>query len=98
MKRTLLAAAAAVALTGVSSDVSAQWVTHQVFHTPAPVVFAQSPVWVAPAPVVTYRPVVVAPHPRVVRTYSPVVTTRHRPFLGGSVQRVRYAPRSVVVW
>jgi hypothetical protein len=98
MNRYLLAAATAVAFCGMTSNASAQWVTQQVFHSPAPVVFAQSPVWVAPAPVVTYRPVFVAPRPHVVRSYSPVVTTRRRPILGGTVQRVHYAPRSVVVW
>ncbi len=45
---------------------------------PAPVAYTS---YYAPAPVVTYQPV-------------PVTTTRYRPFLGGTVTRVRtgYAP------
>jgi len=67
----------------------------------AQVVIAYSPAVVAPAPVVAYRPVtpvvayapiVAAPPMAVTRAYTatPVVTTRYRPILGGTVSRVRY--------
>lgn len=46
------------------------------------------PVAVVPVAAV---PVVVAP------VVVPIVTTRYRPFLGGTVSRVRYAPSAVVV-
>lgn len=51
-----------------------------VVYRPLRPVVAYSPVVVAPAPVVYSRPVVAAP----------IVTTRYRPILGGTVTRVRY--------
>lgn len=70
----------------------------QVAYRPVTPFMAYSPV-IAPAPVVAYSPVVaapvvVAPAPVAV-VGGPVITTRYRPFLGGTVSRVRYryAPR-----
>jgi hypothetical protein len=93
MKRLLLPAAALFALVAFSAQKSeAQFVTYF------------SPV-VAPAPVVVYRPVaptvVFRPAPVVYTVARPVVAapavvpvavtrTRWRPFLGGTVTRVRY--------
>lgn len=72
-----------------------------VVAAPAPVVYAQ------PAPTVVYRPVtpyvtaapVVAPAPVVVApALQPVVRTRYRPILGGTVSRVRYRYAPVVLY
>lgn len=73
----------------------------QVAYRPVTPMVAYSPV-VAPAPMVAYSPVVAAPvaiAPAPVAVFGgPVITTRYRPFLGGTVSRVRYryAPRVVV--
>ncbi len=50
----------------------------------------------APTVITTFHPVTVAPAPVAVTQFAPVpiTTTRHRPILGGTVQRTRvgYAP------
>lgn len=89
MKRLLLSAALfAAALFCCQSQSNAQYVTYySPVVAPAPTV-VYSPVVSAPAPVAytVARPVVVSP------AYAPVAVTRTRwrPFLGGTVTRVRY--------
>ena len=96
----LLAAATAFALFGPSKSAEAQFV-YVAGYAPTPVVVAPAPVRVyrpvtpvvAYSPVVTAPPVVAAPAPVAVApavVSTPVVTTRYRPFLGGTVTRVRY--------
>jgi hypothetical protein len=84
MKRLAIALVAAAGVFAGAQSASAQvvWQPAPVF-VPAPVHVVQSPVVVAPMPVVRYyrRPVVVHQP-----TYRAV--TRHRPILGGSVTRV----------
>ncbi len=54
----------------------------------------------APTVVTTFSPVVMAPTPVAVTQFAPVpiTTTRHRPILGGTVQRTRvgYAPVTTI--
>ena len=77
----------------VAQQADAQLLPRVVYYGP-PVVAAPAPVVVAPAPTVVYRPVIAAPAPvyapAVVPAATPVVTTRYRPILGGTVTRARY--------
>ncbi|MEO0530633.1 MAG: hypothetical protein AAF266_08655 [Planctomycetota bacterium] len=107
MRPYLIAAAAFAAGLFATSDASAQlvYVTNYapapavvypaptVAYRPVTPVVSYSPV-IAPTPVVTYSPVVAAPAPVAV-VGGPVVTTRFRPILGGTVTRVRYTPRII---
>lgn len=94
MRYALTAALALFASCFMSERVDAQYVY----------VTGYAPSYVAPAPTVVYRPVqpvvyhspvvqVAAPAPVVYHSpvvAAPVVTTRWRPILGGTVTRVRY--------
>lgn len=97
MKRLLLSAAIAAALLACwQGESQAQYVTYySPVAAPTPVVYYRpvarpvaAPVYAAPAPVAytVARPVVAAP------VVAPVAytRTRWRPFLGGTVTRVRY--------
>lgn len=85
MKRFLLLLAGCVVSLTLVNHAKAQ-VAYVTYYAPTPVCYAPpAPVaytsYYAPAPVVAYRPI-------------PVVRTRYRPFLGGTVTRIRtgYAP------
>jgi hypothetical protein len=91
---------AVVVLMGLVSSAEAQWGRRYY-----------QPMWVSPQPVVVHRPVMVQPAPvmvapqpvrrvyrRPVVTYHPttVVTTRHRPILGGTVVHTRPGYKRVI--
>ncbi|QDT68428.1 hypothetical protein MalM25_13500 [Planctomycetes bacterium MalM25] len=97
----LLAVATAFALFGSARPAEAQYV-YVAGYAPAPVYVSPAPtvVYRPVTPVVAYSPVIAAPAPVAVAPAvvgGPVVTTRYRPFLGGTVTRVRYryAPAAV---
>lgn len=98
MRPALIAAAALAAVSFCAAGAKAQFV-YVTGYAPAPVVVAQPTVVYRPAtPVVTYSPVVAAPVPVApVVVGGPVVTTRYRPFLGGTVTRVRYGYTPAIV-
>lgn len=104
--RLATALLAFVSLALFASESSAQFV-YVTGYAPAPTVVVAPPTvaYRPVTPVVAYSPVVAAPVvaapvavARPVVVGGPVVTTRYRPFLGGTVSRVRYryAPTTVV--
>jgi len=81
MKASALFLVACLFFIGAQSDAQAQ-VAYVSYYQPMtvyspPVVYTPQTVYYAPAPTVSYQPVA-------------RVRTRYRPFLGGSVTRVRY--------
>lgn len=83
MKRFLLMHFTFVAVILFTSASQAQWVRR--YYQPVFVPAPQPVMQVSRAPVVMYQP-------------TTVVTTRHRPILGGTVTHVRPGYRRVVVW
>ncbi|MGE3242066.1 MAG: hypothetical protein AB7G28_26025 [Pirellulales bacterium] len=93
MKGALSFLFALVTLVGLAQSAEAQWI--RTYHAPVvvspqPVFVAPQPVMVAPQPVTVFRPPVVMYQP------TTVVTTRHRPILGGTVVRTRPGYRRVI--
>ena len=101
---SILKSIAAIAVlfgAAASADAQAYVVYSPVVAAPAPVVIAPAAPTVVYRPVVPYTvasPVVVAPAPAVVApAVQPVVRTRYRPILGGTVSRLRYRYSPVVL-
>jgi hypothetical protein len=81
MKRFALCLCAIVGLLLTADAAQAQWVRH--YHLPTAVVAPPPVTRVYRAPMVVYQP-------------TTVVTTRHRPILGGTVTRAHHGYRRMV--
>lgn len=100
MKNLLIAILAAAALSSAAASADAQWVRHYhpVIVQPQPVFVQPQPVWVQPQPVFVSPAPVHRVYRRPVVSYQPttIVTTRHRPILGGTVVHSRPGYRRIV--
>jgi hypothetical protein len=83
MKRFVLIQFTIIAVLLITNAAQAQWVRR--YYHPVFVPAPQPVMRVSRAPVVVYQP-------------TTVVTTRHRPILGGTVTHARPGYRRVVVW
>jgi hypothetical protein len=100
MKSAFFALITIVALGSAAAPAEAQWVRHYrpVVVQPQPVFVQPQSVWVQPQPVFVSPAPVHRVYRRPVVTYQPttVVTTRHRPILGGTVVHSRPGYRRIV--